>query len=623
MIEKNINRYINNHKDSILKIFDILICIAIAILSIKKGGFYTSDCININIFVGMLGIIYIIINFYTDNIDINKNNKKNIFFLALIMLPITYILPIIFNKTMYFDDSFFEMIRYLSFTILFFVVYLSKNKEYYLNTINVIAAIQIVFGIDGIAGRYLSKYLSLLNSGYQTIDQNRMSGTIQYANTLAIIIAISYLLILDKLNTISIKKYKKENEKKYVKKQEKKWDTAKHKKIIDLLKKLGIYTLLFLELTSIILTGSRFALFFLCIFVIIYSFKDKGNILKCICLNCAILCYSLIISNIIQKYILTKYVYYVFVIAILVFCLIYFICYFVINKFLKTILPKFKIKYTDKITDTSKSKRNIIFLIVILVIYLVCALNLDKALIIDSNKNFEINRLAINVKKNKVNNFEIKVSELEADSRYSIELIGQDGKYKNNIITTFYYYNTTDGDFKFSFIPEENTKKIKIYIKCEKGKLKIDNCKLNDKKIIMNYLLLPSDYIYRLEDAITGTSSMADRIEYSKDAIKLIKRSPIVGLGGEGFKNNYKSVQNVKYVSSEVHNSFLQIFVESGIIGEISIFIIVIYAFKSKYSTKKLACVLLIIHSVVDLNFSYMIIIYIFSILLANVILKD
>lgn len=87
--------------------------------------------------------------------------------------------------------------------------------------------------------------------------------------------------------------------------------------------------------------------------------------------------------------------------------------------------------------------------------------------------------------------------------------------------------------------------------------------------------------------------------------------------GGEAFKNSYETVQELGYNSTEAHNSYLQIFVEAGIIGFLSVILIITVSLKTKKLQSKYlstAFIGLILHLVVDLGFSYLLVIIYFGI---------
>lgn len=66
------------------------------------------------------------------------------------------------------------------------------------------------------------------------------------------------------------------------------------------------------------------------------------------------------------------------------------------------------------------------------------------------------------------------------------------------------------------------------------------------------------------------------RLEYDKDALKLIRGNWLFGVGGGGWEALYQSVQDFFYTAAFVHNNYFQIFVESGIFGFISFVVLVL-----------------------------------------------
>ncbi|HSW36032.1 MAG TPA: O-antigen ligase family protein [Candidatus Limnocylindrales bacterium] len=60
------------------------------------------------------------------------------------------------------------------------------------------------------------------------------------------------------------------------------------------------------------------------------------------------------------------------------------------------------------------------------------------------------------------------------------------------------------------------------------------------------------------------------RFEFFRDALKVIRDYPIFGAGGGGWAALYQSYQERPYISSEVHNHFLQVWIEAGIFGFIA-----------------------------------------------------
>lgn len=61
--------------------------------------------------------------------------------------------------------------------------------------------------------------------------------------------------------------------------------------------------------------------------------------------------------------------------------------------------------------------------------------------------------------------------------------------------------------------------------------------------------------------------NVQERMVFYKDALKVIKDHPVLGIGGGGWGSVYKSYRSYAYASRAVHNHFLQTMVETGAIG--------------------------------------------------------
>ena len=74
-----------------------------------------------------------------------------------------------------------------------------------------------------------------------------------------------------------------------------------------------------------------------------------------------------------------------------------------------------------------------------------------------------------------------------------------------------------------------------------------------------------------LRDRLTGFSlserSVWERLVWSRDALAIVKDHPILGLGGGGWASRYFQYQSYGYFTTEVHNDFAQVWVETGTLG--------------------------------------------------------
>lgn len=88
--------------------------------------------------------------------------------------------------------------------------------------------------------------------------------------------------------------------------------------------------------------------------------------------------------------------------------------------------------------------------------------------------------------------------------------------------------------------------------------------------------LLPPILSQRLAKLSFNDVNVLYRLHFDMDAIKLLANHWLTGLGGGGWKALYQSVQDYFYTAVFVHNHYLQVFVEHGILGFISYMLLVI-----------------------------------------------
>lgn len=131
---------------------------------------------------------------------------------------------------------------------------------------------------------------------------------------------------------------------------------------------------------------------------------------------------------------------------------------------------------------------------------------------------------------------------------------------------------------------------------------------------------IPQNVITRMSDINLQTRNVVLRFEFYKDALKLIRDNWMFGLGGGGFASLYQSVQDMYYAARLVHNNYLQVFVEAGVLGFLAFILITalslfyfIYARTMLRDSKQkvyaagffCAFLALALHSAIDFNLSY------------------
>jgi len=78
--------------------------------------------------------------------------------------------------------------------------------------------------------------------------------------------------------------------------------------------------------------------------------------------------------------------------------------------------------------------------------------------------------------------------------------------------------------------------------------------------------LLPKALAARIMGFSLGERSVWERLWWSKDALGLVKDSPILGSGGGGWAARYWQYQTYNYYTREIHNDYIQTLVETGLV---------------------------------------------------------
>ncbi|SMB98146.1 Tfp pilus assembly protein PilF [Thermanaeromonas toyohensis ToBE] len=78
---------------------------------------------------------------------------------------------------------------------------------------------------------------------------------------------------------------------------------------------------------------------------------------------------------------------------------------------------------------------------------------------------------------------------------------------------------------------------------------------------------LPSQITQRIKDINLETKSSRERMEWTLDALRMLKERPLLGYGGGGWEAAYRQYQRYFYNSTQVHNYYAQLAVETGLVG--------------------------------------------------------
>ncbi|HHY13119.1 MAG TPA: hypothetical protein GX526_00535 [Thermoanaerobacterales bacterium] len=138
-------------------------------------------------------------------------------------------------------------------------------------------------------------------------------------------------------------------------------------------------------------------------------------------------------------------------------------------------------------------------------------------------------------------------------------------------------------------------------------------------KIKTAYKYIPESLAKRITSIDPETMLASGRFTFYRDAFKIIKDYPIIGAGGGGWASLYFGYQSHLYWSNQVHNYFMQAWIETGTVGLLAIisiwitlFISVIRLIKVEENQQEkqeiwgifIAALALGSHSIVDFNLS-------------------
>lgn len=134
------------------------------------------------------------------------------------------------------------------------------------------------------------------------------------------------------------------------------------------------------------------------------------------------------------------------------------------------------------------------------------------------------------------------------------------------------------------------------------------------------YFLIPENVMNRLASINLEQHSVVERGYFFKDALKIIAEQPVLGYGGGGWASMYQKYQSYHYLSNEVHNHYLQAWLEGGLLaflGYIFLWVSIIYiiykvrASEQKHEASAIKWTIIIMllalgaHSFMDFNMSY------------------
>lgn len=87
-----------------------------------------------------------------------------------------------------------------------------------------------------------------------------------------------------------------------------------------------------------------------------------------------------------------------------------------------------------------------------------------------------------------------------------------------------------------------------------------------ERSCLLGYTLLPEFAANRIQ-GLWANQNFIQRLVFFRDGLKLWQASPLIGWGVGGVEGQLTSVQSFYYESKYIHNQFIQIMDEAGVLG--------------------------------------------------------
>ena len=571
-----------------ISILILLISFLLVGTPLKENTLVFSMCI-----IG-IGIIFGI--YKTIKKDRLFTNKIDIFVLLFYLTPL---IPILFNSYANLEDTLIALTK----NIALFNIYLmlkerlsvdGGGKEKIINILLVGILILSFFGFDEMLGRTVYRYMKYIGIPNVVNYEARMFSLLCYANTFAVLMAMGMFLALYKLNKINTED-KKDNNSKKVNKKEIMW---------------YIYAgIMYVFILSLIMTYSRSAWLITALMLGICFLFNKDRVYN-VCVLLINIILSLIGVKLLNLFIAEK---------LYIFAWLSVIGFAGASATITNLLNKVKNKLANiKLTTC-------IYLMVGLVVVILLAYIVGLKLITPLNifarggNSEEVRYKLYNIQPDTdyTISLDIDAKTLKnIDSVYTIE-ITEENKYYDTIATHSIDFSTFKGNKEIKFKTKDSTVAMVIFFKSNnkylQDGLRINSVNINGKTKGLSYAYLPINLVEKIESFTLNNKSLWERFVYHKDALKIIKSSPLTGNGANGWKYNYANVQEYMYGASEPHSHILQLIIDNGITSGILLIVLIGYvvfviAKKKHFNLLDAAFILLNIHSIVDFNMSFFVV---------------
>lgn len=153
---------------------------------------------------------------------------------------------------------------------------------------------------------------------------------------------------------------------------------------------------------------------------------------------------------------------------------------------------------------------------------------------------------------------------LDADGEISVEIYSVS---RRQVMTGGWDRIFTETTAEGRFVVPEDSERCKIFFSAEPGTVIRSATIDGSTKIMLKYRLFPDFIANRIQGGLTTAHSSVQRFVLMQDGLKLFRLSPIIGNGVGSFETGITAVQDYPFETKYVHNHYIQILLEDGIIG--------------------------------------------------------
>lgn len=594
---KKINKY---------DIFVVFICFILYGYSLFVGSPIKDNTKIMNMLVLIIFLIYILVKLIKKEKYKLIKSRIDIF---IVLLVFSSYLALIFQNYANLESTIEYLIKYTTILSIYIMIrdVISVDKKYINYIINtlIVSSISIfLLGLDNLTYNCSENFIKLTNNVNVINNDKRFFGIFGYANTTAILMLVISLLTIEKY--LECRKYRE---------------------------KMLYSGILLVNISTIIMSYSRSTwLITLVAYLIYIVFLTREERIKYIEFLLRIGIISVLYSLIAIKLINQSEFLYTWIITGI----------FIIIAFLSSMLSRKIIRVIEKIKVKYYFLFAIIFIVIIILVWNI-GIRMTEPLVLFNSVNVreEATHDITNIKPNTFYNFEFDIdskTDYNTDNIYKIQICERN-KYDDILVTHEITFGTYKGIKNIEFTTTEYTHKILLKFEtqnrvAQRG-LTINSLKINNEEKPLKYEFLPTKIVDKVQDINLKTISVTERFEYMKDACKLISKYGILGIGADGWKDRQTEVQDYWNYANEPHSYILEIFCEFGIIGFISVMGIIVQILNKLFRKIKekqnnvmqitiiLSVLILLIHSCIDFELSFMYMLMVLFSLIAMIEFKE